>query len=107
MQRPLVFVARSYLQDTMRYIAVRNSNTGTSLVTYCIATLGLVDFISNYQILNFVASDSVPWINQALVAEIWESSLQIDFGYFCERKDLNLMKQQLLLTLWGLNIYCY
>ena len=82
MQRPLVFVARSYLQDTMRYIAVRNSNTGTSLVTYCIATLRLVDFNSSYQILNFVASDSVPWINQALVAEIWESSLQIDFGYF-------------------------
>ena len=60
MQRPLVFVARSYLQDTMRYIAVRNSNTGTSLVTYCIATLRLVDFNSSYQILNFVASDSVP-----------------------------------------------
>ena len=56
MQRPLVFVARSYLQDTMRYIAVRNSNTGTSLVTYCIATLGLVGFISNYQILNFFIS---------------------------------------------------
>lgn len=106
MQRPLVFVARSYLQDTMRYIAVRNSNTGTSLVTYCIATLRLVDFNSSYQILNFVASDSVPWINQALVAEIWESSLQIDFGYFIlYLVVLSIFVRGRIWILWSSNYY--
>lgn len=106
MQRPLVFVARSYLQDTMRYIAVRNSNTGTSLVTYCLARLRLVDFNSSYQILNFVASDSVLWINQALVAEIWESSLQIDFGYFIlYLVVLSIFVRGRIWILWSSNYY--